>query len=254
MFGTMCKPLHAGKAAQNGLIAASLAARGFSSRADVLECAQGFAATQSPDFRPEAALADPPGGWHLRNNLFKYHAACYLTHAPIECARALRRGESFDPAAVTAARLTVESGAAKVCNIEAPTTGLEAKFSLRLTTAMALAGRDTASLATYSEANAADPALVRLRDKVAVSFAREWPHTVAELNLTLADGRTLEARHDSGVPAGDLAAQGRRLEAKFQSLATPVLGEARSRELAAAVAALDELRSARELMRLAAAG
>src|SRR5215475_6491907 len=48
MFGTMCKPLHAGKAAQNGLIGASLAARGFTSRGDVLDCPQGFAARQSP--------------------------------------------------------------------------------------------------------------------------------------------------------------------------------------------------------------
>ena len=88
MFGTMCKPLHAGKAAYNGLLAAKLAARGFTSRTDVLECAQGFARTHSPDFNPERAFADPPGGFHIRNNLFKYHAACYLTHAPIEGARA----------------------------------------------------------------------------------------------------------------------------------------------------------------------
>src|SRR5262249_51517142 len=70
MFGTMCKPLHAGKAAQNGLIGATLAARGFTSRGDVLECAQGFAATQSPDFHPDRALDDPPHGYHLRDNLF----------------------------------------------------------------------------------------------------------------------------------------------------------------------------------------
>src|SRR5215472_11430432 len=44
-FGTMCKPFHAGKAAQNGLLAARLAARGFSSRTDILECVQGFALT-----------------------------------------------------------------------------------------------------------------------------------------------------------------------------------------------------------------
>src|SRR6266853_1475321 len=37
-FGTMCKPFHAGKAAQNGLLAARLAARGFSSRADIVGC------------------------------------------------------------------------------------------------------------------------------------------------------------------------------------------------------------------------
>lgn len=250
MFGTMCKPLHAGKAAQNGVLAATLAARGFTSRADVLDCAQGFADTQSPDFHPERALADPPGLWHLADNLFKYHAACYLTHAPIECARAVRREAGFSPEAVRAVALTVESGAAKVCHIPAPRTGLEAKFSLRLTTAMALAGIDTAGLDAYSEANAGDPALQRLRDSVHVEFARDWPHTLAELEVTLADGRVLSARHDSGVPARDLAAQGRRLEAKFRSLAAPVLGDAQARRLAGAVADIDRLDGVAELMRL----
>lgn len=250
MFGTMCKPLHAGKAAQNGLFAASLAARGFTSRDDVLECAQGFADAESPDFRPKAALADPPGGWHLGNNLFKYHAACYLTHAPIECARTVRRAPDFAPEAVRAVALTVEAGAARVCHIPAPKTGLEAKFSLRLTTALALAGIDTASLATYSAANAGDPALQRLRDKVAVEFVRDWPHTLAELKVTLADGRVLEARHDSGVPASDLAAQGNRLEAKFMSLAAPVLGDAQAERLADCVAGVDGLGSVAELTRL----
>src|SRR5271169_1008857 len=42
-FGTMCKPFHAGKAAQNGLFAVRLAQRGFSSRTDIVECVQGFA-------------------------------------------------------------------------------------------------------------------------------------------------------------------------------------------------------------------
>src|SRR5579875_3277771 len=88
-FGTMCKPFHAGKAAQNGLLSALLARRGFSSRLDIIECVQGFALTHGPDFVPAAALAEPSGGFHLYANLFKYHAACYLTHAPIECARQL---------------------------------------------------------------------------------------------------------------------------------------------------------------------
>jgi len=90
-FGTMCKPFHAGRAAQNGLLAARLAQRGFSSRTDIVECVQGFALTHGPDFVPEAALAAPGAGFHLLANLFKYHAACYFTHAPINaragCAR-----------------------------------------------------------------------------------------------------------------------------------------------------------------------
>lgn len=254
MFGTMCKPLHAGKAAQNGLVAASLAARGFTSRDDVLDCAQGFADAESPDFRPEAALAEPKAGWHLRNNLFKYHAACYLTHAPIECARSVRGAPGFAAEEVRAVALTVEAGAARVCNIPAPKTGLEAKFSLRLATALALAGIDTASLDTYSEANAGDDRLQRLRDKVAVEFARDWPHTLAELKVTLADGRVLAARHDSGVPASDLTAQGKRLEAKFMSLAAPVLGETQAGRLLDCVAGVERLGSVAELTRLCVPG
>src|SRR4051794_34675416 len=84
-FGTMCKPFHAGKASQSGLLAARLAARGFSSRGDMMECVQGFAATHGPDFHPEKALAAPEKDFHIYANLFKYHAACYLTHGPIEC-------------------------------------------------------------------------------------------------------------------------------------------------------------------------
>ncbi len=251
MFGTMCKPLHAGKAAENGLLAARLAARGFTSRADAIECAQGFAATHGPDFDAQAALADPPGGYYVRGNLFKYHAACYLTHAPIECAHAIAARPGFAAANVRGITLAIDRGADKVCNIAVPRTGLEAKFSLRFTVALALAGIDTASLATYSDARTGDPRLASLRDKVEIRFVDGWPSSRATLAVTLADGSVLEAEHDSGVAAADLAAQGRRIEAKFMSLATPALGQAGAAYLRDAVGALDELRSIKELMALA---
>ena len=252
MFGTMCKPLHAGKAAQNGLLAARLAARGFSSRADVLECAQGFAATHGPDFHPDAALADPPGGFFLRGNLFKYHAACYLTHAPIECARAVASRPGFAAEAVRNIVLRIDRGADKVCNIAVPTTGLEAKFSLRFTVALALAGFDTASLTTYSDARTAEPRLATLRDTMRIEFVDGWASSRAELAVTLADGSLLEARHDSGIPADDVAAQGRRIAAKFNSLVAPILGEEAASRLEAAVSSLDDLPGPAELMKLAA--
>jgi 2-methylcitrate dehydratase PrpD len=249
MFGTMCKPLHAGKAAQNGLIGATLAARGFTGRSDVLECPQGFAATQSPDFHPARALAEPPRGYHLRDNLFKYHAACYLTHAPIECGRKIRTEHRVEPAAIREVVLRVDGGASKVCHILAPKTGLEAKFSLRLTSALALSGIDTSSLETYSEAIATDPSIAALRDKVSVDFQSAWPHAAAEMRVTLADGRVLEARHDAGVPAADVSAQGRRIAAKFHSLAAPVIGARRADNLARAVDTLDTLGSLGEITR-----
>ena len=250
MFGTMCKPFHAGKAAYHGLLAARLAARGFTSRGDVLECAQGFAKTHSPDFHPEQAMQTPEGGLHMRNNLFKYHAACYLTHGPIEAARKLRDGHGITPDTVEKIVLRIDQATDRVCNIAKPTTGLEAKFSLRLTTAMALAGLDTGRLDSYTDANAADPQLAGLRDKMEIDFQDGWPHTLAEMDIHLTDGRVVTARHDAGIPAADVAEQGQRLEDKFTALADPILGANRVSRLLGAVAELDRAPNVRELLAL----
>ncbi|HVH81207.1 MAG TPA: MmgE/PrpD family protein, partial [Stellaceae bacterium] len=250
-FGTMCKPFHAGKAAQSGLLAARLAARGFSSRPDLVECEQGFAATHAPDFHPEKAHAEPKRGFHIFNNLFKYHAACYMTHAPIECGRQLR-DQGVAPADIAAIKLAAHSAIEKVCNIPAPTNGLEAKFSLRQTVAMAFAGVDTASLGAYSVAAATDPALVGLRERVDLDFREDMPEAGAEITVELKDGRHASATFDAGIPMADIAAQGKRLAAKFDALAAPVVGAARARELRAAVAGLDNLADIGVVAKLAA--
>jgi 2-methylcitrate dehydratase PrpD len=251
-FGTMCKPFHAGKAAHNGLLAARLAARGFSSRTDIVECVQGFALTHGPDFAPAAALATPEGGFHLLANLFKYHAACYFTHAPIECARRLRREHGLNPEMIARITLQIDTSCDRVCNIATPADGLQSKFSLRQTVAMALAGVDTASLGAYSVENARDPGLVALRERIGFDWQNNWPQTLAELELDLVDGRHLSARHDAGIPATDIAAQGERLAAKFDALVEPVLGAPRARELREMTSDLDSLGAIGNLTRLAA--
>ncbi len=251
-FGTMCKPFHAGKAAQSGLLAARLAARGFTSRADILECEQGFAATHGPDFAPEAALVAPASGFYILANLFKYHAACYFTHAPIECARALRRAHALVPEAIGSVTLRIDASTDRVCNIPNPSDGLESKFSLRQTVAMALGGIDTASLGAYDERNAQDPVLVRLRRRLVLDFREGWPHTLAEMEIELADGRRVAARHDAGIPASDIGEQGRRLAAKFDALVAPLLGAPRARELREAVFAVDDISDIGRLAALAA--
>jgi len=251
-FGTMCKPFHAGKASQNGLLAARLVARGFSSRTDIIECVQGFALTHGPNFLPEAALAAPEAGLHLFANLFKYHAACYLTHAPIECARRLREENQLKPETIAGIILRLDASCERVCNIPAPVDGLQSKFSLRQTVAMALAGIDTASLDAYSAENAQEPGLVSLRERVVLDWQDSWPQTLADLKLELADGRRETARHDAGIPAANIDEQGERLSAKFDALVEPVLGGPRTRELREMIFGLYELADSGGLARLAA--
>lgn len=251
-FGTMCKPLHAGTASEHGLRAAKLAAKGFTARADVLECDQGFASSQSDDLNVDKALGEPPQGWHLRNNLFKYHAACYLTHAPIECAKEIRLKSNFPPERVKKILLRLDQGADRVCNIPHPTTGLEAKFSLRQTVAMALTGVDTANLDSYNEAVTQEPRIKALRDKMTIEFQPGWAKSVSEMAIQLDDGTLVEATHDSGIPWADLGKQRQALETKFDSLAVPVLGAAGARRRHDAIERIDSMADVGDLARAAA--
>jgi 2-methylcitrate dehydratase PrpD len=222
-FGTMSKPLHPGKAAQNGLLAARLAARGFTSDTDILSSEQGFGATQSTTADPGAALAQRDAPWVVEA-LFKYHAACYLTHDSIEAANQLRAEEGVTPEAIEAVTVKVPAGHLGVCNIQAPATGLECKFSLRMTTALALCGEDTFQDGLFSDATAGRPDLVSLRERVTIDPSQTGRGCVVTVRLK--DGRELCRTGDVSQPLRDLEAQQAKLERKFRHLATPTLGEA----------------------------
>ena len=249
-FGTMCKPLHAGMAAQNGLIAARLAAKGFTARPDALECAQGLAATQSADFNPQAAMQEASLDFHIAANLFKYHAACYLTHGAIEAGRALRGKSGASSNAIETISIRVPPVADRVCNIAAPSTGLEAKFSLRLTVAMALSGRDTSGIATYTDELTREPELVRLRDLATIEFVEGLPEAKAEVAITVAGGSRYEAVHDAGLPDTDLQRQGQKLERKFDALVGPIMG-ARAQVLRDGLTGFGGTSAVNEITRLA---
>ena len=229
VFGTMSKPLHAGKAAQNGLLAARLAAKGFTSDTEILDSDQGFAAVQSTSINREAALAEPAQGFYVADALFKYHAACYLTHNAIEAASGLRGAHSLELADIEAVRVHVNPGHIGVCNIAEPRTGLECKFSLRMTTALALAGEDTFQETLFSDETANRQDLVSLRRRVSVTPDAAGPGSTVEIQLK--DGRVLSDTVDVARPVRDLAAQQRQLERKFRHLAEPALGAATASEI-----------------------
>ena len=223
VFGTMSKPLHAGKAAQNGLLAARLAARGFTSDTDILDSEQGFAAVQSTSINRDAALAGRPSqGFYVADALFKYHAACYLTHNAIEAASALRTANALKPSDVEAVRVHVNAGHLGVCNILEPRTGLECKFSLRMTTALALAGEDTFQESLFSDETANRDDLIGLRQRVSVMPDAAGPGSTVDIQLK--DGRVLSQTVDVARPVRDLPVQQAQIERKFRHLTEPALG------------------------------
>ena len=251
MFGTMCKPYHAGHAAATGVTAARLAKRGFTSRSDVLETAQGFADARGDQMDSEKPFETPEDGAYVRGNLFKYHAACYLTHSSIEALRALKRDNAaVTPEAVDAVAITVDPGHLKVCNIEDPSTGLESKFSLRMTAAMALSDVETADIGVFSDEIAGRSDLVALRNRVSVQPEKLASNMEAKVAVTLKDGSSLTGAYDVGVPASDLDEQWKALTGKFHALVDPLLGDNRAGELTDACRNLEHMSDVTELMRM----
>ncbi|MCA8928803.1 MAG: MmgE/PrpD family protein [Alphaproteobacteria bacterium] len=239
MFGTMCKPMHAGKAAQNGLFAAQMAARGLTSRPDVLERPLGFGATQSDGPSAERALAGLGERYEVSDVLFKYHAACHGVHASVEALQDIRRSTGLAAADVESVEVAVQNEYLNICGIDRPETGLEGKFSLKFCSALALAGADTADPETYSDRAVADPPLVDLLDRVSIVARPEMEMKTSDVVVHLKSGVVHRGSWDAGIPDTDLARQHAKLAAKFHTCADPVIGAEQAGKLIAEVDALD---------------
>ncbi len=249
MFGTMTKPLHAGKAAMNGMLAAQLAARGFTAGENAIECPQGFMAVSAPGFTPESFTAGGNQPFEVEKTLFKYHAACYLTHSTIEAINVIRRqhGIGLDDLE----RLTIYMPAAnrKVCDIADPASGLEIKFSIRHLAAMALDGANTADLDVYSDENANAEKYAAVRAKTQIVEKQLNHRHCGAVSLDTTDGRTMVGEFDVATPATDLEAQREKLERKARAIMTPAVGAERADRIIQEVMASAEAASIEPLMK-----
>jgi 2-methylcitrate dehydratase PrpD len=251
VFGTMSKPFQAGKASANGLLAAILASRGFTAATDIIEVEQGFAATHAGS-ADEAVLDRYEGRFLVRDTVFKYHASCYLTHSAMEAALVLRDRMKFRADDAEAVRVLVPPGSLAVCNIAEPKTGLEGKFSLRATVAMALCGDDTADPASFTDERMRDPALVAVRDRVEVMPSTEMIGSQARVEVRRGGSWSNGETVDVGRPAEDVDKQWGRITEKFVRLAAPVLGTDGAWRLHERVETLEHLGDVGEIGKLAA--
>jgi 2-methylcitrate dehydratase PrpD len=233
------------------LFSALLAARDFTSAAGSIEGANGFAATHSGACNGAAAFAEPPGGYFLRQNLFKYHAACYMTHAAANAITESMTEHGVDANLVEHVGVTVDESLNGVCNIARPVSGLEMKFSLRTVAALALLGRDTSRLSSFSDGAVSDAQLSAAREKVEVTLSNVRPITRSRVHLRLKGGQSFETEHDSGRPETNLAVQKARLQRKFQALAGEVLGAGSAGQLLESIDTLDTPRDISVMLRLA---
>ena len=183
-FGTMGKPFHAGIAASNGIEAAKLSKLGFVSCESGIECNQGFLKTHAWDGTiPEAAINGLGKDFLFPEIKYKFHACCHGLHAFLEALDELKTKNNFNPDSIEKISIQTQPSWLQVCNIDSPKTGLEAKFSYRLTAAMSLHGIDTGRLDSYNEKICFDEKIVKTRDKVEVIPNDQMTNTEALIEL-----------------------------------------------------------------------
>ncbi|MEU7816888.1 MmgE/PrpD family protein [Pseudonocardia sp. NPDC049154] len=249
MFGTMAKPLHAGRAAEAGLLAVRLAEQGFTAGADAVAGPRGFAEAHGIDVDREVLALPFEERWFLREVQFKQHASCFGTHAAVEAILGLR--EASGGADVEEIELTISDLLASVCAIPMPETPLEGKFSLAFTVALALI-RGGCGMRDFTAEAVADPRLRAIATRVRLRYDPDVPPQRTAARVRLTDGRLLTAEVDSAVlPAA--AARRDAVRRKFDDLVEPLCGPDRTAALREAILGLPSGRSDHRALRRALA-
>jgi 2-methylcitrate dehydratase PrpD len=247
----MCKSLHAGKAASNGLLAALLAQQGFDSSEEIVEGKRGFSRIYSDVARPELVLDRLGERWEIAGNGHKPYACGVLLHPALDAMIALAGKRALAPDAVTRIEVRVHPIAVRITGLGDPKTGLQSKFSIYHAAAVAYLDR-CAGIVQFSDARTMAPDALALRDKIAVIADDGCGRDEARATLVPASGERIEVHvaHASGTvenPMSDAA-----IEKKFHANAMPVLGADRARQIAASAWKLEALKDVRALVNLCA--
>ena len=226
-FGTMGKPFNAGAAASNGIEAAGLARLGFTATDQAFSGPQSFLVSHHFDPGGEAQIDN----WNFDSFVFgdvrhKLHACCHGTHAMIEAILEIMKQSDFSVSKIHKVRVQTAPSWMNVCNITAPRTGLELKFSYGFLAAMTLRGVNLADYDSFDDALCNDNELATLAGRTEVVPNDKMAVTATEVKIDLTSGETISQKFDLLSPL-DPEQLGERLRGKAAAL----IGSERANDL-----------------------
>jgi 2-methylcitrate dehydratase PrpD len=230
---SMSKPLHAGRAAEAGVTSALMAREGVTGSLDVM-AGFGAAMGDNPDW--ERGLATLGSDFHITRMTFKNHACCGHTFAAIDGALELRKRMRIEAQEIEAIEVATYRAGLEVAHYEEPRTPAEGRFSLKYVVATALT-HGSVRLAAFSPERLQCEKTRALMRKTSVSIDPEleaaFPAKRAARVAIRARGRREEWLQPTRIGDPDAPLSDRALEEKYFELATPVIGEAKAREVLA---------------------
>ena len=217
--GAMVKKLHLGRAAESGVLAASLASEGFTGPDTVLEGESGYLRAFC-NTHDSAELTKELGQTYASMDIMVKRFACHITaHRPVEAMLDLKNENKFSPADVQSISITGNTRMATTNNIPAPPDVLLAQYSIPFSVALSLY-RNPIDPDSFDDQVHRDPQILAMAAKVKMLTApgQEREDLTSVVAVTLKDGRTFTKRvtEFSGTPARPLDRAG--LQEKFMLL------------------------------------
>lgn len=241
MFGVDTKTLHMGRGAQNGILAARLAANGFQSCPSAIEAWARLVSTSIGE-ESISNLADT-GTYEILENTFKPYPCGIVIHPLIDAAleahktivRDSTQSQSSTSPTILAEQVesiqaTVNPQCVRLCSVRHPSTGLETIFSLYHGIAVGIL-YGHAGPAEFSDEGCKDAIVTGMRDKILAITSSEMEDDAAILKVKLLnqDEQVFHVEHATGSLARPMSTE--QLEEKFMALSSGILGSQKAAQI-----------------------
>ena len=249
-FGSMNKSFNPGRAASNGLFAAVLASKNFTSSDQMIEATRGWANTISTKQDYKEITEGLGERYEALLNTYKPFACGIVMHPAIDAAIQLRNQYQLKPDQIDTINLRVNPLVLELTGKKTAAAGLEGKFSIYHAVAVAIV-ESAAGEKQFSDRAVQDPAIVALRTRVVPIVDPAVKPEQVEVSITLKDGRQLEKSIQHANGSLEAPMTDHELETKFTDLAEGILTSEQIRKLISICWSVEKLSNAGDLAKAA---
>ena len=245
-FGSMNKSFNPGRAASDGLFAAVLASKNFTSSDQMIEAKRGWANTISTKQDYKEITEGLGERYEALLNTYKPFACGIVMHPAIDAAIQLRNQYQLKPDQIDTINLRVNPLVLELTGKKTPTAGLEGKFSIYHAVAVAIV-EGAAGEKQFSDRAVQDPVIVALRTRVVPVVDPAVKPEQVEMRITLKDGRQLDKSVQHAIGSLEAPMSDHDLETKFTDLAEGILTSEQIRKLISLCWSVEKLSNAGDL-------
>lgn len=226
-FGTMTKPLHAGRAAQNGILASSLARKKFTGNPNILQTEKGFTRMFNVDEEiPETGDFKLDSDFEIINSgvVIKKYPSCGCTHPSIDGVLKIVNKYDINYEDIEQISTEINPLATNVLIYNKPQTGLEGKFSMEYCLSVAAIDKKV-GLKQFNDERVTDPEVQKFLDRVKVIPNMNFPfkYLSSTIEISLKNGQKFSETIETPIGSPETPMSKLELEEKFRDCVNDTL-------------------------------